>query len=274
MTKSAGLRTIVCLFGLVAVCYGTARSYLAYEASRARSMLHDLESVKVGDPESSLISVSENYGGYRWISKFREPDDQTSDCEYVLEANPWRFPLLTGHTRKFDNAIHKASSSLNSRLRRAVGLRMWNVIGSISLKEKRVISVSGSAFVEGRDQWLGGIWRLSGSIPEYELEGFQESGESWPEMNRYLIRWVNLNMADGLGEAVKSWITPDATHDEKLSARRFNLQCMTSRTGCQTVCDLVPDAVGYAGEHSQFHLGGTWDAGTGTCIASRTDRYW
>jgi hypothetical protein len=116
MTNSADLRTflwvIFCLFGLVVVCYGTARSYLAYEASRASSMLNDLESVKVGDPESPAFSIAENYGGYRWISKFRESDDQTSDYEYVLEANPWRFPLLTGHTRKFDNAIRTASSSL------------------------------------------------------------------------------------------------------------------------------------------------------------------
>lgn len=274
MTKRAGLKAIVCLSGLVAVCYGTARSYLAYEASRASSMLHDLESVKVGDPEASVISISENYGGYRWIPEFREPDDQTSDCVYVLEANPWRFPSLTGHTRKFDDAVHKISSSLNSRLRRTVGLRMWNVIGSISLKENHVIALSGSAFVEGRDQWLGGMWHISGNIPKYELERFQESSASWPEMNRYLIGWVNLNMAGGLREAVESWITPDATYDEKLSARRFNLQCMTSRTGCQTVCDLVPDAVGYAREHPQLRLGGSWDAGTGTCIASRTDRYW
>lgn len=105
-------------------------------------MLNDLESVKVGDPESSAFSIAENYGGYRWISKFRESDDQTSDYEYVLEANPWRFPLLTGHTRKFDNAIRTASSSLNSRLRRAVGLRMWSGWGASGIFQVAYLSTN------------------------------------------------------------------------------------------------------------------------------------
>jgi hypothetical protein len=280
MTKSAGLRTflwaIVCLFGFAVVCYVTARSYLAYQASRAGSMLRELRSVKVGDPESSIISISENYGGYQWIWKVRDPNDQRSDYEYVLEANPWRFPMMTGHTRKVDNAIRAASSSLNSRLRRTVGLRMWNVTGTITLKENRVTAVSGSASVEGRDQWLGGLWHLSESIPEYKLKGFRELGVPWPEINRCLIGWANLNMADGLGEAVDSWITPSAMENEQQYTRLFNIQCLTSLSGCRTVCELMPEAVAYAKEHPHVISsdGGTWDSATGVCTAPGTDRYW
>ena len=242
------------------ICCGTAFAYLAYESRRAGMMLHDLESVSVGDNEASVIAALQKYDGYRWVPASGN-DSAKPHWEYIVEVNPWRFDLMTGHTRKFDFLLRAVPNLVNSRLRRAFGLREWLVSGQVAFKENQVISVTSTAQVEGRNEILAGMWNLSGQIPESEQEHSVNAGVSWPHIDRYLIGLSrDLNLYGGSGEVAKSWITPLASEDERRVARQFELQCFASRSGCQTVCDFVPAAIEYARR-------GTWEERKNACTA-------
>lgn len=259
------LRVMACLLGVVFISYAAVRGLLAYEASRAGRMMHDLKSVRIGDIEPSLLPICKKYDGYRWVSKFRGPYDERPDYEYVLEVNPWRFELLTNHPRRFDSTIRRISALINPRFRRAIGLRRWNVIASVALKEGRVIGVSSAAVVEGKREYLGTMWNLSETIPKSWLDYTAATGT--PPPLPPLVRLTNLNMADGLGQAVKSWITPSATQNERKAALDLDLRCMTQRSGCQTLCDLAPAAMGYGDSATPAML-------KEACSASQEDAYW
>ena len=243
---------IAMAFAMVVICYGTIRVYLAQQSRRAGEILHDLALVRLDDSEASVLPLYQKHDGHRQVptlpgninKEYEEPD-----YEYLFEVDPWRINELAGHTSKLDSAIRAATTTISPRLRRAMGLRRWRVAGYIGFKQTRVIAVTASALVEGSDEWLGGVWRLLGTIPDQEIQHFViQPGISWPEMNHYVVGWThpNVSKADGAGEAVEIWMTPSATQQEKQSATQFMLQCLTSRSGCRTVCDFVPAALEYA----------------------------
>ena len=118
------------------------------------------------------------------------------------------------------------------------------------------------------------MWRLvlAETIPESEIDFYVTSrGVSWPHMNRYLTEWcrlIPLPEVYGGGEGSQSWITPSATEDEKQSAHGFRLQCLTLRSGCRTVCDLVPAA-------AESVRPGTWEERKAACaVLNPRYSYW
>jgi hypothetical protein len=241
------------IFVLALGCYGLARTYLYYEALRAEQMIKELGDVKIGDPESQVVAILGRYGHYR-----KAPEDfakfDKSDYEYQVEIGPSGIYYIVdrANTDTFDRITRAIVSGLNPRLRRAIGLRRWSVDGRIGLKERRVNMVCGIVMVEGSHEWLAGEWTLAQAIPPYEIKRFVTSmGVSWPhDVNHYLVAWRNhliaMEIQNGGGEGLDTWITPDATDEERRSAHEFSWQCLTSRSGCRTVCDLFPAAVEYA----------------------------
>jgi hypothetical protein len=257
----------------VLICYGLAQAYLAYEITRAGQMLKELEAVKLGDNEASVLPILRKYDGFR-----RAPEEwakfDKADYENLVEIGPSGVYAVADRTNTcmFYRVTRAVLSSLNSRLRRAVGLRRWNVWGRIGFKNNRVIVVVGGVTVEGSNEWLDGNWILVETIPESEIERFVTSpGITWPHMNRYLLGWYRQRffpIVDGGGEGSLAWITPSATEDEKRSAHGFMLQCLSSRSSCRTVCDLVPAAAEYANS-------GTWKERKEACAApGPRNSYW
>jgi hypothetical protein len=235
-------------------------------------MLHDLESVRLGDSEASVLPLAQRQDGHRQVPEFPKNGNlryEEPDYEYLLKVDPWHIYVPVGHIGTVDSAIRAATATISPRLRRAIGLRRWWVVGSIGLKQGRIIAVTTSVLVEGSDEWLGGVWRLLDTIPDQEIQHFViQPGVSWPQMNHYLIGWThpNLSKSDGAGEAVEVWMTPSATQEERQSATQFMLQCLTSRSGCQTVCDFVPGA-------SEYVRSGTWTERKEACSAPRPYGY-
>jgi hypothetical protein len=260
---------------LVLSCYGLARAYLYYEAARAERMLKELGDVKIGDTESQALAILQRYGNYR-----KAPEDfakfDKADYEYQVEIGPSGIYYVVDRARTpiFYRITRSVLSGLSPQFRRAIGLRRWNVYGRVGIKENRVALVLGAIIVEGSHEWLEGDWLLAKTIPPSEINRFVTSpGISWPhDVNRYLVGWstrlIAMENQDGGGEGASSWITPSATGDEKRSAHGFRLECLTSRSGCRTVCDLYPAAVEYADS-------GTWKERKEACAApSASNSYW
>jgi hypothetical protein len=252
---------------IVIVCYGAALAYLAYESRRASRMLQELASVNIGDNQASAVPLLQKYGGFRSAPQFRSRLDDF-DYQYYSEFDPLLLNQAA-HPSKFASVIRMAATRIYPRLRRAMGLRRWHVLGFISVKQGRVKDVTGSVLVEGRHETLGGIWHHVETIPADEIELFvTRPGIDWPQMNRYLIGWRRLfRDFDFPGEAAEIWITPSATPDEKRSAHQFMFQCLTSRSGCRTVCDLVPAGVEYANSRPALK------EQNGTCVVSQLDSW-
>jgi hypothetical protein len=242
---------------LVLSCYGLARAYLYYEAARAERMMRVLADVKLGDSEVQVLPMLEQYGTWR---RFLEPytySDKT-DYEYMVDIGPsgiYYYYVNPANTSMFYRITRAVVGNLNPRLRRAIGLRRWNVYGRVGFKDKRVKLVVGTVMVEGSHEWLNGGWALEQTIPPSEIDScVTRWGVSWPhDANNYLVGWsrlIGMEKQNGGGEDASVNMTPDATDQERRSAHEFRWNCLTSRTGCRTVCDLYPGAEEYANSAS------------------------
>jgi hypothetical protein len=236
-------------------------------------MMSELGDVKIGDSEAQVLPILERYGSCRSVLEPYTKVDKT-DYECLVEIGPSGiyYVVNRANTSMFYRITRAVLSSLNPRLRRAIGLRRWNVYGRVGFKDKQAKVVFGTVMVEGSHEWLAGDWTLLETIPESEIDSFVTSpGVSWPHSNRYLVGWgrlIAMEIKNGGGEGASSWITPSASDEEKRSARGFRWNCLTSRSGCRTVCDLFPAEVEYANIAT---LEGKWKL----CAApSARNSYW
>jgi hypothetical protein len=258
-------KTVVRVLSVIAVslvlllaCYGLARAYLAYEAAKAGRMLKELAAVKIGDSERQVLPMLQQYGSCRGSLQPYTKVDKT-DYECLVEIGPSGIYYIVDHanTRMFYRVTRAILSRLSPRLRRAIGLRRWNVYGRVGFKDKQVKVVEGIVMVEGSHEWLAGDWSLIETIPESEIDALVTTpGVSWPHNpNHYLVGWsrlIAMEKQNGGGEGPDVDITPAATDEEGRSAHEFRLQCLTSRSGCRTVCDLYPAAVEVANSETSY----------------------
>jgi hypothetical protein len=273
-TPARFVLAIAATFALVLSCYGLARAYLAYEAARAGRMLKELAAIKIGDSGAQVLPILERYGRCRgMLEPYTEVDKTDYECLVEIGPSGIYYVVNRANTSMVYRITRAVLSSLKPGLRRAIGLRRWNVYGRVGFKDKKATVVLGGVMVEGSHEWLAGDWTLAETIPESKIERFVTSpGVSWPHSNRYLVGWwirlIAMEIKNGGGEGASSWITPSATEEEKRSAHEFRRNCLTSRSGCRTVCDLYPAAVEYADS-------GTWKERKEACAApSARNSYW
>jgi hypothetical protein len=164
------------------------------------------------------------------------PDESPGDYEYVIEVNPWRFYNLTGHTRRFDDAIRRAESIFSEDWFSSTGLRLWMAGGGIGIRSGCVRSVSADVYVQGRNEWLGQVWTLAA-----EGRGAQP----------LLVGTSSLKMGYRPGDVIKTWVTPDASQTQAQAARNLNRACFTSFAGCNGFCELTPGATRYLMQHPE-----------------------
>lgn len=254
MKKTAArfVRAIAATVVLVLCCYGLARAYLAHEADRAGRMLKELAAVKIGDSEGQVLPMLQRYGNCRGLLQPYAKVDKT-DYECLVEIGPSGIYYIVDRANAgmFYRITRAILSSLNPRLRRAIGLRRWSVYGRIGFKDDKAKVVEAMVMVEGSNEWLEGGWDLIETIPESVIDAFVTAPRvSWlHDANHYQVGWsrlIAMEKQNGGGEDASVEITPDATDQEKRSAHEFRLQCLTSRSGCRTVCDLYPAAEEYA----------------------------
>jgi hypothetical protein len=243
----------------ILISYVTVRVALAFQIRRASQLIEAVQSINVGDSENSIRPILERFGGRRWNVQLGSHEDYN----YVVFVNPWGFPTLASTAPGGRvNAIKKV---LNPRFRRVIGIREWIIDSEIAIKQHQVVAVQTSTIVEGRPMWLGAMWRLAEKPPEFERE--KGSVVLIPQDNRNSVEAGILEMGTDGGTSWSIWTTPSSPKGERQMANRLNFGCMRSLVGCDSVCDLLPQARAFFSEHPTFAPnGGGWDDRLRTCI--------
>jgi len=243
------LGLIVAVLALAASVYGSLQAYVEYEAHRAKAMLAEASRVEVGDTEAAVFPLVRRYGGYKWTPEQLPPREQwidkdeydyqksrLSDYKYELEISP--FGTTNPRMGRWTQAMRAVRKAVPAHLRAASGIRDWGVVVELSIRKKRVQSVSAMTLVEGRTRWLGQRWELAEGMPHYDMPP-----------RAYAIGSAILDMEDNSGTMIENIFTPSASEEQAQAARNFNAGCLTSIKGCNGLCDIAPRSLEYLEQH-------------------------
>jgi hypothetical protein len=186
-----------------------------YSARRTAKMLNALESLRVGDPASRF------YAAIRGCKTDKTPPPY--DCMAVAE--PLSFDWLQRAAWKAPNA--EAFNNLLS----AAGLRGHFFIVNGIVEHEQIQEVGVTLIVAGRYESLGVKWAITGSR-EHLLN---------PEESRAYGRMFHITSQVG-GEGFGFSATP-ATTEAELGMRHANPRCLFSFRGCESLCELLPNAI-------------------------------
>jgi hypothetical protein len=258
---SAVIRLLGLAIALIISTYVIVLLVLAFQIRRASQLLKEVQSVNVGDNENTITPILERFGGRRWNAQLASHEDYN----YVFLINPWGFPtFFSDDSGRRIKAIEKV---LNPRFRRAISLREWMVESDIAIKEHRVVTIQTLTIVEGGPMWLGASWRLSEKPREFDRNADSiDQVDPITEGSRDLVTPGILEMGNGTGTLWTIWTTPTSPRVQSDMTNHVNFGCLRSFSGCNSVCDLLPEAVLYFSEHPALApKGGGWDKNSRTC---------
>jgi len=248
-TQHLFLRLIVVVLAVGAVCCGSLWAYVEYETHRAQSLVAEVSRVQVGDTEASVIALTNRYGGFTWTPERLPPreqwvdkdeydyqTEQQSDYKYEVGISPFGTTVATP-TGRWTQALRSARERVPVHLRPLLGLRDWGTTVELSIRRGHVQSVSAMTLEQTHSRWLGYSWELAERMPRSHMPS-----------RAYAIGAANLTMADGGGEMIQNFFTPNASKEEVEAARGFNAGCLTSLRGCG-FCDVAPGALEYLKQH-------------------------
>jgi len=234
--------TLGALFGVVLVFCGGAVLFIHEECQRAESLLNQLSKVSLGDDEAAVRSLLKEYEDV-WHER-----QSPARGDSTLLVDPWHFyhPLI--RPQRIDFPLREAIYELG-RLSTKLGLRPWVVDGGLRSKDGRVEGVWAEVLVEGKSEMLMANWSYVHDVPIDRLNLERDANTFRPEMGQFYVYWTHLHFGDQLGEGMRSSITPMATLEEQRAARSINLRCLTSISGCASLCDLMPELASFSERH-------------------------
>ena len=165
------------------------------------------------------------------------------DCEMV--AGPFRsfwIRAFLAVASKFhsEDTLHtndgeyRAYSFLNR-----IGLRWWSVKIRATIEHGSILRVLTEVEVIGkRSERMSASWELAEySSPRFKAKDLNVNDRrtmiEGTGADSYPLSWTS-------GESVRIGVTSDSTEKE-LQARYINRGCLSSRNGCDGVCDLLPN---------------------------------
>ena len=192
----------------------TLQAYSVWQASRT---LDRLEALRIGEPaqdcERALAHI------------------ERKDGTRTMAAGAYRFIWLTEWAWKVEPLLADKGIALADR----AGLRTWKLSANCSIRDGRVFGVAAGLVVDGHEEVLGGGWRLISAIPDDLLRH---------EANKSVATSVHFAAIDGPpnGEDVEIYATTRSSPAD-LAARRINRRCLLSFRGCESPCELLPNAM-------------------------------
>src|SRR4029077_10681398 len=111
-------------------------------------------------------------------------------------------------------------------------------------------------------------WRLSEKPREFDRNADSfDRVDPITEESLDLATSGILNMESGTGTIWSIWTTPTSPKVQSHMANQLNFGCLRSFSGCDSVCDLLPEATRFFTEHPNLTpRGGGWDDRSHTCM--------
>ena len=209
--------TAVVLVGLPVGLYAFLFALQAYSAWQASRTLDRLEALRLGDPPENCDRALEHL----------QPEDGT----HTMAAGPaYDFMRFTEWAWKVEPRLAYKVLSLADR----AGLRSWKLGAGCGIKDGRVSGVTAGLMVAGHYEMLGAGWRLASAIPDPLLKH---------DPDKSVATSVRFSAIDGPpnGEYVEIHATARSS-PANLAARRINRRCLLSFRGCESLCQLLPNA--------------------------------
>lgn len=214
-TKLLALAAVV-LVGIPVVVYVSLFALQLYSGWQGSRTLDRLEALRIGDPEQGCYAALEG--------------TQAADGTHTITAGTYRFVRLTQWASRLDPRLTYRAVELADR----AGLRSWKLWANCGTKDGLVSGVAARLMVDGRQEILGGGWRLASAIPDSLLRH---------EADKSVATTIHFAAIDGPpnGENVEIETTMRSSPAD-LAARRINRRCLLSFRGCESLCQLLPHA--------------------------------
>jgi hypothetical protein len=258
-------RAVAASITALLLLYCSAQAYLKFEANRAQRMLKELASIEVGESESTLADISRNFG--------RQSDNNASPevaRHRSLGVDPWRLKAGIFKSDWLDGTARRSIGEYGvlRKFRRRIGLRMWTVLGNVTIEAGKVREVDTDVLVEGENEWLKADWSYAKDFdPRLHLERDYPAASSSSNLKFY-SKWTHLHWDDETGEGTLNYVTLAATPEEKDASKSINGNCLTSWRGCRSLCELMPNAARYRHLHNYPEWGwssGSWGSQDHSC---------
>ena len=206
----------VLLLGIPVVLYLFLFTLQAYSVWQASRTLDRLEALRIGDPAEKCDKALEHL----------QPEDGT----HTMGAGAYRFVRLTEWAGRVAPRLAYKGVALADH----AGLRTWKLRANCGKKDGHVSGATAGLMVDGREEVLGGGWRLVSAIPDDLLRH---------EPDKSVATVIRFAAIDGPpnGENIVIHTTIRSSPAD-LAARRINPRCLLSFRGCESLCQLLPQA--------------------------------
>jgi len=222
---------VVIIAGILCVA---AATYVRHDnesrVGRAKSLVHNLQQLQVGESNSKLAAaIAAEFGNAPPPANFggRYPKENCAaaapleSCAYILAMNdsPMQRLLL-----KHPSLPH-------------FWVRDWWGYAEISIANGTVIHHSFWVWYRSsNDQWRGFAGSEGKALPKYERVQARIS-------DSYSVEREDTSMSpDERGFGLQSSLTPAATAAERQRASHFDFACLAQSQGCGEICEVMPDA--------------------------------
>ncbi len=230
MKKGTILRALLITVVLVLVAAAGivvyARTQISSAVVRAENLFLDLQKLRVGASSyQEAKHVADKYGTSRYESHWGIldcSDGYFENCAYVIPVHK--------------PAMRKLLTWAPSILR--LGMKYWNGSAFISIKDGAVQGYSFSVVFESTDgQWRGFGAEEASELPETAVQAVISKS--------YVVSRHDVVMSGnwgGKGFELESSVTPQASQSERQRAWHFRFGCLSQSSGCEEICDALPDA--------------------------------
>lgn len=204
------------LVGIPVSLYAFLFALQAYSVWQAARTLDRLDALRIGDPARECDRALESSA----------PEYAT----HTIAAGAYRFVRLTQWAVKIEPRLADKGIALADR----AGLRSWKLWTGCGIKDGHVSGVAAGLMVDGREEILGAGWQLVSAIPDDLLRH---------ELDKSVATSIHFAAIDGPpnGEYVEILATMRSSPAD-LAARRINQGCLLSFHGCESLCQLLPQA--------------------------------
>src|SRR6267378_2623731 len=226
LIRNASLCSLFAVAVLVAGGVMYLRQLSLRELGRIERLANDVKSLRVGlSTYLDAKAIAERYGTAKYENHWGTRDCAKGYYERCAYQISLKAPSMGTILRRF-------------HLARRIGLGAWSGTAFITIENGRVEEYYFSFLFETPDrQWRG--------FGTEEYKSLEERAVAAHVSDSYVVSRNDIMMSEstnGQGFSLDSTLTPQATESERKHAWHYNFSCLARTSGCDEICDALPDA--------------------------------